>query len=72
MKKSFFEKYIFKKLTSLAVLVWAVSAMMLDSVSWIPTIICGIASVYLLWATFYWNMKQEDRELEEGEADANS
>lgn len=72
MKKSFFEKYIFKKLTSLAVLVFIVSGCALDSMSWIPTIVCGIASVYLLWATIYWNIKQEDHELEEGEADVNS
>lgn len=56
------KKLIFKGTNSLMALTFILSALSVDSASWIPTILCGISAVWLLFATYIAEQKKIESE----------
>ena len=53
---------IFKGMNSLMAATFVLSALSVDSASWIPTILCGVSALWLLLATYIAEQKKIESE----------
>ena len=53
---------IFKGTNSLMALTFILSALSVDSASWIPTILCGVSALWLLLASYIAEQKKIESE----------
>ena len=60
------KKYLGDHITACAWVLWFVSGSAVDSESWIPLIVCGLSSLWLLLHAYVDSSRQERKEAAHG------